>query len=295
MFVPHAPGTQMVLHVGQRTYPDGGKHRELMRRHGDGDGATMSDAEIARLTSLPPQFARGNLVALVTLGETVLLPPPPPPPSPLPHPPATTPRQPPRAVTPPRASPLRVLPPLCGRSPLRPPDRLPHDSISSQVLVEPTAARCTDAIESACVATGAAMGRYLTTIERAEWLKAPVATKDGQRGRLGEAISGHHVVPQAVAEGSRLPSALGRSDHHLRSHREAVALGPEAAHADVFAAFDHSGDQGAPRRVRGRGARGGAARRLARPPAVGGGRRGVGGGRGRGGVRHGVLSRLSTS
>ena len=80
-----------------------------MRQHG------ASDAEVATLTSLPAQFARGNLVALVTIGETV--------------------------------------------------------------LVEPTSARCTDAIESACVATGAAMGRYLTTVERAEWLKAPVATK----------------------------------------------------------------------------------------------------------------------
>ena len=283
----------MVLHVGQRTYPDGGKHRELMRRHGDGDGATMSDAEIARLTSLPPQFARGNLVALVTLGETVLLP------LPLPLPLRSPIHPPPRHANLRVLSPLRVLHPSACFHPSAGvhPSALPTAClpISSQVLVEPTAARCTDAIESACVATGAAMGRYLTTIERAEWLKAPVATKDGQRGRLGEAISGHHVVPQAVAEGSRLPSALGRSDHHLRSHREAVALGPEAAHADVFAAFDHSGDQGAPRRVRGRGARGGAARRLARPPAVGGGRRGVGGGRGRGGVRHGVLSRLSTS
>ena len=123
MFVPHAPGTQMVLHVGQRTYPDGGKHRELMRRHGDGDGATMSDAEIARLTSLPPQFARGNLVALVTLGETVLLPPSPHPP---PAPPSTrhhaTPTSacchPSACFTPPRAStPLRAFTPPPSRPP----------------------------------------------------------------------------------------------------------------------------------------------------------------------------------
>ena len=60
-------GETVLLHVGQRTYPDGGKHVEIMRDNG------ASDAEIARLTSLPAGMSRGNLVALVTLGETRLV------------------------------------------------------------------------------------------------------------------------------------------------------------------------------------------------------------------------------
>jgi len=60
-------GHTVLLHVGQRTYPDGGKHVEIMRENG------ASDAEIARLTSLPAGMSRGNLVALVTLGATRLV------------------------------------------------------------------------------------------------------------------------------------------------------------------------------------------------------------------------------
>ena len=60
-------GETVLLHVGQRTYPDGGKHLEILRANGP------SDAEIARLTSLPAGFSRGNLVATVTLGETRLV------------------------------------------------------------------------------------------------------------------------------------------------------------------------------------------------------------------------------
>ena len=106
-------GQQVLLHVGQRTYPDGGKHVEIMAANG------ASSDEIARLTRLPQGFSRGQIVALVTLGETR--------------------------------------------------------------LVEPEAARCTPEIERRCCATGGAMGRYLTDVVSAEWLRRPVP----MRGRPG--------------------------------------------------------------------------------------------------------------
>ena len=48
-------------------YPDGGKHRDILRRVG------LGEAEIERVTSLPAGFARGQVVAVLELGETVLL------------------------------------------------------------------------------------------------------------------------------------------------------------------------------------------------------------------------------
>ena len=57
----------MLLHVGQRTYPDGGAHRVLMRENG------LSDQEIDDLTALPPKFKRGQAVALLDIGETHLV------------------------------------------------------------------------------------------------------------------------------------------------------------------------------------------------------------------------------
>jgi hypothetical protein len=30
MFTPYEPGTKMLLHVGRRTYPDGGRHLQIM-------------------------------------------------------------------------------------------------------------------------------------------------------------------------------------------------------------------------------------------------------------------------
>ena len=37
--------------------------------------------------------------------------------------------------------------------------------------------RSTDAVQRAVCASGAAMGRYLTPIERVQWLKQPVQTR----------------------------------------------------------------------------------------------------------------------
>ena len=60
-------GQRMLLHVGQRTYPDGGAHRVLMRENG------LSDQEIDDLTALPPKFKRGQAVALLDIGATHLV------------------------------------------------------------------------------------------------------------------------------------------------------------------------------------------------------------------------------
>lgn len=57
-------GQYAALHVGQRTYPDGGKHLTILRRAG------LADEEIGRITQLPDGFARGNVVAIVELGPT---------------------------------------------------------------------------------------------------------------------------------------------------------------------------------------------------------------------------------
>ena len=107
-------GKRVALHVGQRTYPDGGMHREIMRR------ASLSEQEIDRLTSLPPGFTRGHVVAVLEVGDTV--------------------------------------------------------------LVERQGDRENVQIELGAVATGAAMGRYLTTIKSARWLKPPGLPLRGQPG-----------------------------------------------------------------------------------------------------------------
>jgi len=60
-------GEQVLLHVGKRTYPDGGKHLDIMRRAG------VSEPEIERLTRLRSGFARGQIVAILSLGKTELL------------------------------------------------------------------------------------------------------------------------------------------------------------------------------------------------------------------------------
>lgn len=66
MFTQYTEGTQMLLHVGRRTYPDGGKHVEIMKEDG------LSQADIDRLKSLPPNFSRGNIVAILEIGKTYL-------------------------------------------------------------------------------------------------------------------------------------------------------------------------------------------------------------------------------
>jgi magnesium-dependent phosphatase 1 len=65
MFVPYPEGTQMLLHVGRRNYPDGNKHIDVMKSGG------LSDDEIEKLKSLPAQgFGKGMAVAIVELGKT---------------------------------------------------------------------------------------------------------------------------------------------------------------------------------------------------------------------------------
>lgn len=64
MFTQYAEGTQMLLHVGRRTYPDGDKHIDVMKSGG------LSDEEIEDLKKLPPGYGRGSAVAIVELGRT---------------------------------------------------------------------------------------------------------------------------------------------------------------------------------------------------------------------------------
>lgn len=64
MFVPYEEGTKMLLHVGQRTYPDGDRHLDVMKSGG------LTDEKIANLKSLPRGFGRGMAVAIVELGKT---------------------------------------------------------------------------------------------------------------------------------------------------------------------------------------------------------------------------------
>uniref|UniRef100_A0A0G4GFC1 CSD domain-containing protein n=1 Tax=Chromera velia CCMP2878 TaxID=1169474 RepID=A0A0G4GFC1_9ALVE len=81
MFESVRPGTHMLLHVGHKTFPDGGKHRKILQSRG------YSDKEVQRLTEFPApgespdsnqsvgklNFTRGAVVAIVEVGETVLV------------------------------------------------------------------------------------------------------------------------------------------------------------------------------------------------------------------------------
>lgn len=64
MFTPYSEGTEMLLHVGQRTYPDGNRHIDVMKSGG------LDDKEIKALKSLPMGFTKGMAVAIVELGKT---------------------------------------------------------------------------------------------------------------------------------------------------------------------------------------------------------------------------------
>eukprot|EP00980_Cylindrotheca_fusiformis_P007395 scaffold1525_cov142-Cylindrotheca_fusiformis.AAC.195 len=64
MFTQYTEGTQMLLHVGRRIYPDGDKHIEVMKSSG------LSEEEIEKLKKLPQGFGRGNAIAIVELGKT---------------------------------------------------------------------------------------------------------------------------------------------------------------------------------------------------------------------------------
>lgn len=64
MFTPYPEGTIMLLHVGQRTYPDGDRHIDVMKSGG------LDEDEIQALKSLPPGFTKGMVIAIVELGKT---------------------------------------------------------------------------------------------------------------------------------------------------------------------------------------------------------------------------------
>ena len=64
MFTPYPEGSKMLLHVGQRIYPDGDRHIDVMKSGG------LNDKEIKDLKSLPPGFTKGMAVAIVELGKT---------------------------------------------------------------------------------------------------------------------------------------------------------------------------------------------------------------------------------
>jgi magnesium-dependent phosphatase 1 len=65
MLVPYPQGTHMLLHVGQRSYPDGDRHVEIMKDHG------LSECEIDKLKVLPMGYERGSIVAICELGQTM--------------------------------------------------------------------------------------------------------------------------------------------------------------------------------------------------------------------------------
>lgn len=62
MFAPYPEGSIMLIHVGQRTYPDGDWN--IMK------SGRLDDDEIQALKSLPPGFLKGMVVAIVELGKT---------------------------------------------------------------------------------------------------------------------------------------------------------------------------------------------------------------------------------
>ena len=64
MFTPYPEGTRMLLHVGQRTYPDRNRHIDVMKSGG------LDEGVIQTLKSLPPGFSKGMAVAIVELGKT---------------------------------------------------------------------------------------------------------------------------------------------------------------------------------------------------------------------------------
>ena len=64
MFVPYPEGTKMLLHVGQRIYPDGDRHLDVMKSGG------LDEGEIKKLKSLPEGFGKGMAVAICEIGKT---------------------------------------------------------------------------------------------------------------------------------------------------------------------------------------------------------------------------------
>ena len=68
-----------------------------------------------------------------------------------------------------------------------------------------------------------------------------LGTPAWSKWRLGWAIAGRHGLIRLQLKARGGPPHSVEATHHLRPHREAVALEPEAAHVAIFAAFDHAG------------------------------------------------------
>lgn len=64
MFTRHAEGTKMLLHVGQRNYPDGDRHVDIMKSD------DLDEQEMLKLKFLPDGYEKGMLVAILELGAT---------------------------------------------------------------------------------------------------------------------------------------------------------------------------------------------------------------------------------
>jgi magnesium-dependent phosphatase 1 len=65
MFLQYPEDRIMLLHVGQRTYPDGNKHIDIMKCSG------LSDNEIDQFKKLPDGYQRGMIIAICQLGKTI--------------------------------------------------------------------------------------------------------------------------------------------------------------------------------------------------------------------------------
>jgi hypothetical protein len=67
-------GRLALLHVGMRTYPDGGKHRDILRRGAPGEGkAGLNDAQIDRLVQTIATVLDEHILAgHADIGSTVL-------------------------------------------------------------------------------------------------------------------------------------------------------------------------------------------------------------------------------
>jgi cold shock CspA family protein len=68
MFLQYPEDTIMLLHVGQRTYSDGNKHIDIMKRN------DLSDNDIDQFKALPVGYRRGMIVAICQLGTTIEMP-----------------------------------------------------------------------------------------------------------------------------------------------------------------------------------------------------------------------------
>ena len=66
MFVPYPEGTILLLQVGQRTYPDGDRHLDIMKRR-----TGWSDEQIEQDKSLPDGYQRGMVIAICQIGKTI--------------------------------------------------------------------------------------------------------------------------------------------------------------------------------------------------------------------------------